>query len=73
MDTVQSYNLHRILQWPLVSLTRYDCIAGIEIDFAGMSPEELQLTRSIADEVGLEISVTLVTTNIALRNTLPDI
>ncbi|KAL3449942.1 xylose isomerase-like protein [Aspergillus insuetus] len=33
--------------------------AGIEIDFAGMSPEELQLTRSIADEVGLEISVTL--------------
>ncbi|KAL2859088.1 xylose isomerase-like protein [Aspergillus pseudodeflectus] len=32
---------------------------GIEIDFAGMSPEELQLTRSIADEVGLEISVTL--------------
>ncbi|KAJ0419377.1 xylose isomerase-like protein [Aspergillus carlsbadensis] len=33
--------------------------SGIEIDFAGMNPKELQLTRSIADEVGLEISVTL--------------
>ncbi|KAL2834789.1 xylose isomerase-like protein [Aspergillus pseudoustus] len=33
--------------------------SGIEIDLAGMSPEELQLTRSIADEVGLEISVLL--------------
>jgi hypothetical protein len=42
------------------SLTNSKCVAGIEIDFAGMSPEELQLTRSVADEVGLEISVTLV-------------
>ncbi|RDW61225.1 sugar phosphate isomerase/epimerase family protein [Aspergillus mulundensis] len=33
--------------------------AGIEIDFAGMSPEELQLLRRICDEVGLETSVTL--------------
>ncbi|KAL4994139.1 hypothetical protein BDV10DRAFT_199046 [Aspergillus recurvatus] len=33
--------------------------AGIEIDFAGMSSEELQLLRSICDEVGLETSVTL--------------
>lgn len=36
--------------------------AGIEIDFAGMSPEELQLLRSICDEVGLETSVTFGTT-----------
>ncbi|KAL4917119.1 hypothetical protein BDW62DRAFT_211471 [Aspergillus aurantiobrunneus] len=33
--------------------------AGIEVDFAGMSPEELQLLRNICDEVGLETSVTL--------------
>ncbi|KAL5365324.1 xylose isomerase-like protein [Aspergillus floccosus] len=33
--------------------------AGIEIDFAGMSPEQLQLLRSLCDEVGFEASVTL--------------
>ncbi|KAL7650398.1 hypothetical protein ACMYSQ_010182 [Aspergillus niger] len=33
--------------------------AGIEIDFAGMSPEQLQLLRKNCDEVGLEISVLL--------------
>jgi hypothetical protein len=45
--------------------------AGIEIDFAGMSPEELQLLRSICDEVGLETSVTFgTTTSIGLRQRL---
>ncbi|RDH34998.1 xylose isomerase-like protein [Aspergillus welwitschiae] len=33
--------------------------AGIEIDFAGMTPEQLQLLRKNCDEVGLEISVLL--------------
>ncbi|OJI84614.1 hypothetical protein ASPTUDRAFT_56507 [Aspergillus tubingensis CBS 134.48] len=33
--------------------------AGIEIDFAFMTPEELQLLRKNCDEVGLEISILL--------------
>ncbi|OJJ67837.1 hypothetical protein ASPBRDRAFT_199539 [Aspergillus brasiliensis CBS 101740] len=33
--------------------------AGIEIDFAGISPEQLQLLRKNCDEAGLEISVLL--------------
>ncbi|KAL4869702.1 hypothetical protein BDV12DRAFT_74888 [Aspergillus spectabilis] len=33
--------------------------AGIEVDFVGMSPEELQLLRSICDELELEVSVTM--------------
>ncbi|RAL00060.1 sugar phosphate isomerase/epimerase family protein [Aspergillus ibericus CBS 121593] len=33
--------------------------AGIEIDFAGMTPDQLQLLQNNCDEVGLEISVLL--------------